>query len=169
SVLLARAAVAIEDLRRLAGAAKGPDRERAAHPLAERARGGEGAAGRRPERALSLEQRDAPILRDDDARSVGERRVEAFGRGLTGRREEQERADGEDARHAAQHRRSGRVRQAARREGVVPLPMPLPNGRSVIEERAMRIHHVQLMMPRGREDEALRFYVELLGLPRIPK
>ncbi len=33
----------------------------------------------------------------------------------------------------------------------------------------MRIHHVQLMMPRGREDEALRFYVELLGLPRIPK
>lgn len=33
----------------------------------------------------------------------------------------------------------------------------------------MRIHHVQLMMPRGREDEALRFYVELLGLVRIPK
>jgi catechol 2,3-dioxygenase-like lactoylglutathione lyase family enzyme len=33
----------------------------------------------------------------------------------------------------------------------------------------MRIHHVQLMMPRGREDEALRFYVELLGLARIPK
>lgn len=33
----------------------------------------------------------------------------------------------------------------------------------------MRIHHVQLMMPRGREDEAVRFYVELLGLARIPK
>jgi catechol 2,3-dioxygenase-like lactoylglutathione lyase family enzyme len=33
----------------------------------------------------------------------------------------------------------------------------------------MRIHHVQLMMPRGREDEALAFYERLLGLARIPK
>jgi catechol 2,3-dioxygenase-like lactoylglutathione lyase family enzyme len=33
----------------------------------------------------------------------------------------------------------------------------------------MRIHHVQIMMPRGREAEAVRFYVELLGLTRIPK
>ena len=33
----------------------------------------------------------------------------------------------------------------------------------------MRIHHVQLMMPRGREDEAVRFYVDRLGLARIPK
>lgn len=33
----------------------------------------------------------------------------------------------------------------------------------------MRIHHVQVMMPRGREAEAVRFYGELLGLRRIPK
>lgn len=33
----------------------------------------------------------------------------------------------------------------------------------------MRIHHVQLMMPRGREADALAFYGELLGLARIPK
>lgn len=33
----------------------------------------------------------------------------------------------------------------------------------------MRIHHVQLMIPRGGEGEALRFYGELLALTRIPK
>lgn len=33
----------------------------------------------------------------------------------------------------------------------------------------MRIHHVQLMMPRERAHEAERFYVELLGLTRIPR
>ena len=33
----------------------------------------------------------------------------------------------------------------------------------------MRIHHVQLMMPRGGDEAALAFYRELLGLERIPK
>ncbi len=33
----------------------------------------------------------------------------------------------------------------------------------------MRIHHVQLMMPRGRDDDALAFYADLLGLARIEK
>ncbi len=36
----------------------------------------------------------------------------------------------------------------------------------------MRVHgiaHVQLAMPRGREDEARRFYGDLLGLPEQPK
>lgn len=33
----------------------------------------------------------------------------------------------------------------------------------------MRIHHVQLMIPRGREAEALAFYRDGLGLERIPK
>ncbi|MEC7524940.1 MAG: VOC family protein [Myxococcota bacterium] len=33
----------------------------------------------------------------------------------------------------------------------------------------MRIHHVQLMIPRGREAEALAFYRDGLGLTRIPK
>lgn len=33
----------------------------------------------------------------------------------------------------------------------------------------MRIHHVQVMIARGREDEALAFYAEVLGLQRIPK
>ena len=33
----------------------------------------------------------------------------------------------------------------------------------------MRIHHVQLMIPRGGEDEALAFYRDQLGLARIPK
>ncbi len=33
----------------------------------------------------------------------------------------------------------------------------------------MRIHHVQIMMPRAREEDALAFYAGLLGLERIPK
>lgn len=33
----------------------------------------------------------------------------------------------------------------------------------------MRIHHVQLMMPRGEEAAALAFYRDLFGLERIPK
>jgi catechol 2,3-dioxygenase-like lactoylglutathione lyase family enzyme len=33
----------------------------------------------------------------------------------------------------------------------------------------MRIHHVQIMMPRGRAEDALAFYRDLLGLARIPK
>jgi catechol 2,3-dioxygenase-like lactoylglutathione lyase family enzyme len=31
------------------------------------------------------------------------------------------------------------------------------------------IEHVQLAMPRGREDEARRFYTGLLGIPEKPK
>jgi catechol 2,3-dioxygenase-like lactoylglutathione lyase family enzyme len=31
------------------------------------------------------------------------------------------------------------------------------------------IHHVQLAMPAGREDEARRFYSVLLGIPETPK
>jgi catechol 2,3-dioxygenase-like lactoylglutathione lyase family enzyme len=31
------------------------------------------------------------------------------------------------------------------------------------------LHHVQLAMPAGREDEAERFYAGLLGLQRVPK
>ncbi len=33
----------------------------------------------------------------------------------------------------------------------------------------MKLHHVQLAMPRGREDEAEAFYAGLLGLQRVPK
>jgi catechol 2,3-dioxygenase-like lactoylglutathione lyase family enzyme len=33
----------------------------------------------------------------------------------------------------------------------------------------LRINHVQVAMPRDREDEARRFYGELLGLREIPK
>jgi catechol 2,3-dioxygenase-like lactoylglutathione lyase family enzyme len=33
----------------------------------------------------------------------------------------------------------------------------------------VRIDHVQLAMPAGREDEATAFYEGLLGLPRVPK
>ena len=33
----------------------------------------------------------------------------------------------------------------------------------------VRLDHVQLAMPPGREDEAEAFYSGLLGLPRIPK
>ena len=36
----------------------------------------------------------------------------------------------------------------------------------------MRVHgidHVQLAMPKGREDDARRFYADLLGLPEQPK
>lgn len=32
-----------------------------------------------------------------------------------------------------------------------------------------RIHHVQVAMPAGREDEARRFYGDLLGFPEIAK
>lgn len=31
------------------------------------------------------------------------------------------------------------------------------------------IHHVQLAMPAGREDEARAFYAGLLGIPEVPK
>jgi catechol 2,3-dioxygenase-like lactoylglutathione lyase family enzyme len=31
------------------------------------------------------------------------------------------------------------------------------------------IHHVQLAMPRGREEEAREFYARLLGIPEVPK
>jgi catechol 2,3-dioxygenase-like lactoylglutathione lyase family enzyme len=31
------------------------------------------------------------------------------------------------------------------------------------------IHHVQLAMPAGREEEARRFYAVLLGIPETPK
>jgi len=33
----------------------------------------------------------------------------------------------------------------------------------------LRINHVQLAMPRGRENEARSFYGEVLGLREIPK
>lgn len=33
----------------------------------------------------------------------------------------------------------------------------------------MRIHHVQVSMPAGREDDARRFYADALGLTEIPK
>jgi catechol 2,3-dioxygenase-like lactoylglutathione lyase family enzyme len=33
----------------------------------------------------------------------------------------------------------------------------------------LKLHHVQLAMPRGREDEAEAFYSGLLGLARVPK
>ncbi len=34
---------------------------------------------------------------------------------------------------------------------------------------ALRIDHVQLAMPAGREDDARRFYRDLLGIPERPK
>jgi catechol 2,3-dioxygenase-like lactoylglutathione lyase family enzyme len=33
----------------------------------------------------------------------------------------------------------------------------------------VRIDHIQLAMPAGREDEARRFYRDLLGIPEVPK
>ncbi|MBV9932803.1 MAG: glyoxalase, partial [Actinobacteria bacterium] len=33
----------------------------------------------------------------------------------------------------------------------------------------LNVDHVQLAMPAGREDEARRFYRDLLGLPETPK
>lgn len=33
----------------------------------------------------------------------------------------------------------------------------------------LRIEHVQLAMPPGREDEARTFYARLLGIPEVPK
>jgi catechol 2,3-dioxygenase-like lactoylglutathione lyase family enzyme len=33
----------------------------------------------------------------------------------------------------------------------------------------VRIDHVQLAMPKGREDEARAFYAGLLGIPEVPK
>lgn len=31
------------------------------------------------------------------------------------------------------------------------------------------LHHIQLAMPRGREEAATAFYQDLLGIPRVPK
>jgi catechol 2,3-dioxygenase-like lactoylglutathione lyase family enzyme len=33
----------------------------------------------------------------------------------------------------------------------------------------VRIHHVQVAIPRGGEDEARRFYADLIGMEEIPK
>ncbi|MGI9824740.1 VOC family protein [Agromyces sp. Marseille-Q5079] len=33
----------------------------------------------------------------------------------------------------------------------------------------MRLHHVQVSMPRGQEEEARRFYGEALGMVEVPK
>ena len=33
----------------------------------------------------------------------------------------------------------------------------------------MRLHHVQITIPRGAEDEARKFYCDFLGLKEIPK
>ncbi len=33
----------------------------------------------------------------------------------------------------------------------------------------IRLHHVQITIPRGAEDEARKFYCEFLGLKEIPK
>lgn len=40
-----------------------------------------------------------------------------------------------------------------------------------MEKRMMivGIHHVQLAMPQGREDEARAFYSTILGIPEVPK
>ncbi len=35
--------------------------------------------------------------------------------------------------------------------------------------RVVRLEHVQLAMPAGREDEAVAFFEGLLGLPHVPK
>lgn len=35
--------------------------------------------------------------------------------------------------------------------------------------KVIRLDHVQLAMPPGREDEATAFYEGLLGIPRVPK
>ena len=35
--------------------------------------------------------------------------------------------------------------------------------------RVVRLEHVQLAMPAGREAEAVAFYEELLGIPHLPK
>ncbi len=35
--------------------------------------------------------------------------------------------------------------------------------------RIVRLEHVQLAMPAGREDDAVAFYEGLLGIPNVPK
>ena len=35
--------------------------------------------------------------------------------------------------------------------------------------KVVGIHHVQLAMPPGKEEEARAFYCDLLGLPEVPK
>ncbi|MFN8526349.1 MAG: glyoxalase [Chloroflexota bacterium] len=39
----------------------------------------------------------------------------------------------------------------------------------IAESTAPRLHHVQIAIPPSREDEARRFYGELLGLRELPK
>lgn len=35
--------------------------------------------------------------------------------------------------------------------------------------KVIRLEHVQLAMPKGREDDAVAFYEGVLGIPRVPK
>src|SRR5690606_4431203 len=74
--LLPSAEVAIEGEGLLVAPAEGPDRQRPHRALPEGARGRERAARRRPERALSVEERDRSVRADAHARAVGERRVQ---------------------------------------------------------------------------------------------
>lgn len=47
---------------------------------------------------------------------------------------------------------------------------PRPVGRaSMYGMRVLRLDHVQLAMPAGREAEAVAFYEEILGIARVPK
>jgi len=39
----------------------------------------------------------------------------------------------------------------------------------MVSVMVIRLEHVQLAMPAGREDEAAAFYEGLLGIPRVPK
>lgn len=39
----------------------------------------------------------------------------------------------------------------------------------MVSARVIRLEHVQLAMPAGREDEAAAFYEGLFGIPQVPK
>ncbi len=45
-----------------------------------------------------------------------------------------------------------------------PQARPVASGAMIVG-----VHHVQLAMPAGREDEAEAFYAGVLGIPRVPK
>jgi catechol 2,3-dioxygenase-like lactoylglutathione lyase family enzyme len=64
------------------------------------------------------------------------------------------------------------VRTTDHGPGVRPRPAAFPGGAARVGDntaKLMGLHHVQLAMPKGEEEAAVRFYGAILGLPQVEK
>src|SRR4051812_7090372 len=72
---------------------------------------------------------------------------------------------------SANPQRSARFRSGnGRRDGTSGRVLPEVSGAwQHLRVRVVGVDHVQLAMPRGREQDAVAFYQDLLGIPRVAK